>query len=86
MTSTKQYFQPSKHGLQSNDRFVREQECREITGLSRQHRWELEKTASFPKRVKLGSRTIAWRLSELQEWINNTSNSREAQGEHHEKA
>ena len=35
------------------DRLVRERECRAITGLARQRRWELEKQGKFPKRVHL---------------------------------
>lgn len=58
------------------DRLVREKECRQITGLSRQRRWEMEKAGRFPKRINLGTRSIAWRLSELQAWINDVSENR----------
>jgi prophage regulatory protein len=62
--------------LNSDDRLIREKECRKITGLSRQTRWSLEKTGDFPKRIKMGSRTIAWRMSEVQEWMDSLAESR----------
>lgn len=55
------------------DRLVRERECRAITGLARQRRWELEKQGKFPKRVHLGTRSVAWRLSDLEKWIDEVS-------------
>ncbi|AWB68464.1 transcriptional regulator [Saccharobesus litoralis] len=56
------------------DRFVREAECKTITGLSRTRRWELEQVGKFPKRIKLGERAVAWRLSDLMNWIEERSN------------
>lgn len=50
------------------DRFVRESECFERSGLSRTTRWRLEKRGEFPARVKIGPNCVAWRLSELIEW------------------
>lgn len=58
----------------AHDRFVREAECKQITGLSRTRRWELEKAGLFPKRVKLSERAIAWRLTALMAWIEERSN------------
>ncbi|GDY28271.1 hypothetical protein AHAT_41610 [Agarivorans sp. Toyoura001] len=58
---------------QLTNRFVRERECAQITGLSRQRRWKMEKQGTFPKRINLGPRTIAWKLSELQQWIEDTA-------------
>lgn len=55
----------------SSDRLIREPECKEITALSRQYRWELEKAGKFPKRIKLGTKAIAWRYNDIQEWIKN---------------
>lgn len=77
-TTTRQ--KPTKYTTQINDRLVREHECRAITGLSRQRRWELEKKGTFPQRIKLGSRTIAWRLSELQTWIAELAEQRAVNG------
>lgn len=51
------------------DRFVREKECKEITGLSRQQRWKMEREGKFPKRLLVSERAVAWRLSDLQNWM-----------------
>lgn len=80
MTTTTTLHKPTKNNFKNNDRLVREHECRSITGLSRQRRWELEKKGAFPQRIKLGSRTIAWRLSELETWINELAEQRAASG------
>lgn len=56
-------------------RFVREAECKFITGLSRTRRWELEKEGKFPKRIKLSERAVAWRLSDLMSWMEERSNA-----------
>ena len=56
------------------DRFIREAECKQITGLSRTRRWELEQIGKFPKRIKLGERAVAWRLTDLMNWIEERAN------------
>lgn len=58
-----------------NDRFVRETECKHISGLSRTRRWELERVGKFPKRIQLSERAIAWRLSDLMSWIEERANA-----------
>lgn len=52
-----------------HDRLVREKERREITSISRSQAWALEKQGLFPKRIKLGVRSVAWRRSDLLAWI-----------------
>lgn len=59
----------------SDERFVREPECKKITGLSRTRRWELEREGKFPKRIKLSERAIAWRLSDLISWMKERCNA-----------
>lgn len=57
--------------MASVDRFVREAECRQISGLSRSMRYELERAGRFPSHVKLtGERVVGWRLSDLMRWMN----------------
>ena len=56
------------------NRIIREPECREMTGLTRQYRLELEKRGRFPKRIKLAERIHGWRLSEIQQWIDQVAN------------
>jgi len=55
------------------DRIIREPECRELTGLSRTRRYELEQLGEFPRRVKLSSRASGWRLSSVMAWIETRS-------------
>ena len=56
------------------ERFIREQECREITGLSRTSRYEMEQEGRFPKRLKLNKRTVAWKLSDIRQWMKDLEN------------
>ena len=52
------------------DRFIREPECKRITGLSRTTRWRLERAGLFPKRRQISpGGLIAWLESEIQEWL-----------------
>ncbi len=51
-----------------SDRFIRERECRTITGLSRTTRWRLERKGEFPKRKKISPNGVAWLLTEIQSW------------------
>lgn len=41
----------------------------ETTGLRRTAIWKREKEGDFPKRVKLGTRNIGWRESEVLNWV-----------------
>jgi prophage regulatory protein len=61
--------------LHSTNRFVREAECKLMTGLSRTRRWELEKEGKFPKRIKLSERAVAWRFSDLMNWMEERVNA-----------
>ena len=53
----------------ARDRFVREKECREISGLSRTTRWRLMKNGLFPKTRKITPWARGWLLSELMGWV-----------------
>lgn len=55
--------------LKPTDRLICEDERRIITSISRSQAWVLEQDGLFPKRIKLGNRSVAWRLSEILEWI-----------------
>ncbi|UTV27883.1 helix-turn-helix transcriptional regulator [Photobacterium atrarenae] len=56
--------------LPQQDRFIREPERLKLTTISRTQAWKLEKQGLFPKRIRLGSRSVAWRLSEISDWLN----------------
>lgn len=58
----------------AGERFVREAERRIITGRSRAQWGRDEKTGTAPRGVKIGKRAVAWKLSELLQWMD----SREA--------
>lgn len=51
------------------DRFIREDEVRRITGLSRTSRWRLERRGEFPRRRRISGNAIGWLASEIQEWV-----------------
>jgi prophage regulatory protein len=54
--------------MQEADLYIRENECRQRTGLSRTTRWRLERAGRFPERRQLGDNSIGWLLSEVIEW------------------
>ncbi|EGR0550176.1 AlpA family phage regulatory protein [Vibrio cholerae] len=56
------------------DRLIREKERLQLTTISRTQAWRLEKLGLFPKRIRLGSRSVAWRLSEITKWLNSQQN------------
>lgn len=62
----------NKDGLQyipNLDRMIKESECKSMTTLANSTRWNLEREDKFPKRIKIGSKAVAYRLSEVQAWI-----------------
>jgi predicted DNA-binding transcriptional regulator AlpA len=56
------------------DRIVKEAERERITSISRSQAFQLERKGQFPKRVRLSSHSVGWRLSSLLDWVS----SREA--------
>ena len=52
-----------------SDRLIREEECRQLTGLSRSTRWRLEVNGAFPRRRRISTNSVGWLESELREWI-----------------
>ena len=51
------------------DRLIAERERRQITGVSRAHRWRMERAGTFPLRLSLGPKTVRWRLREVLGWM-----------------
>lgn len=51
------------------EKFIRFGSLAEIVGLSRTTIYRLEQQGQFPKRVKLGSNSVAWRMSEVLAWM-----------------
>ncbi len=60
---------PSKPSLSQSDRIIRTKELEQMVALSRPTIWRYEKAGRFPKRVKLGESSVGWKLSEVQQWI-----------------
>ncbi|MBA6415822.1 AlpA family phage regulatory protein [Colwellia sp. 6M3] len=51
------------------DRIVKEAEREKITAISRSQCFQLERKNQFPKRVRLSSHSVGWRLSELLKFV-----------------
>ena len=49
--------------------FIREKECRRMTGLGRTTRWEMERQGLFPKRRPVTDHRIGWCEAELHAWF-----------------
>ena len=50
-------------------RLIRYPEVGRLTGLSRTSVWRQEKAGKFPRRRRLGPNSVAWLLSEVQEYL-----------------
>ncbi len=59
---------PTATAVSDGDRFIREDECFRLTGLSRTTRWRLERRGEFPQRRQLSDNAIGWSLSEVCAW------------------
>jgi prophage regulatory protein len=55
--------------LSEPGRLLREDTVEMLTGLSRTTLWRMERERRFPRRKKIGLRAVAWRESEVREWI-----------------
>jgi len=51
------------------DVLLNQKEVCKIVTLCREQIWRLEKRGEFPKRIKLGVRRIAWRKSDIDNFI-----------------
>ena len=49
--------------------FMRLPEVVKLTRLSVATIWRMEQSGDFPKRVKIGKRAVAWRISDIQLWV-----------------
>ena len=52
-----------------NVRLIRLSEVKHLTGLSRSKIYSDMSEGSFPKSIKLGERSVAWNLADIEEWI-----------------
>ena len=51
------------------DRFIREKECKELTGLSRETRKRMESIGRFPIPYEISPGIKAYKESEIDEWF-----------------
>lgn len=51
------------------DRILREPEVLAQIGISRAQLWRLVSAGKFPARVRLTTRSMGWKQSEVQAWI-----------------
>ncbi|AEJ01329.1 phage transcriptional regulator, AlpA [Nitrosomonas sp. Is79A3] len=52
-------------------KFVKLETVKSMTGLSRSSIYQLINEGRFPNQVNLGSRSVAWVASEIEDWMNN---------------
>jgi len=50
-------------------RLIRSKEVQAITGLPKSSLHNMARAGSFPAPLKLGARAVAWRESDVDEWI-----------------
>jgi len=61
---------PSKAGTDRIDRFMRLDEVLHVTGLGRNTVYRRIREGTFPKQLRIGPNSVAWRQSEIIEWMN----------------
>ena len=63
----------------SNQTLVRPREAAAMLGISRKHLYALANRPDFPERVRVSDRVVAWRVSDLEQWIATKSEPLSAQ-------
>lgn len=56
------------------DRFIRMNELAPMLGLAQSTIYRLIKENKFPKQIKLTERTVVWRLSVINKWVEDKEN------------
>ena len=55
--------------MKMHDRLLRRREVEKITGIGRSSIYRLMKKGKFPRGVRIGSKVVRWRLSEIMAWL-----------------
>ena len=50
-------------------RILRREEVSRVTGLARATIYQKVKECSFPPPIRLGSRSVGWRLKDIDDWL-----------------
>ena len=58
-----------------NSQFIRLPQVKELTTLSKSSIYRLISDGDFPKQVLLGSRSVAWVRSQVEDWCHQKINS-----------
>lgn len=56
-------------------RFLRRSEVIRLTGLSTPSIYRLMSQGAFPRAVKIGARAVAWRESDVAQWMDSCPNN-----------
>jgi prophage regulatory protein len=56
-----------------DDRFLRDRDLDDITGLSRTTRWRLRRQKLFPAGRMISANCRAWLMSEIRDWMKATA-------------
>ena len=51
------------------ERLLKRREVEEITGLSRSTIYRMLNTGQFPQPVRIGPKTVRWRMSDIVKWM-----------------
>ena len=54
----------------SDQTLIRPRDAAAMLGISRKHLYALAEQPDFPQRIHISDRVIAWRVRDLEEWIN----------------
>lgn len=57
--------------IPDTNRLIRIKEVMHLTALNKSLIYQFEKEGKFPKRIKLSKRVVAWRYSEVVNWVHN---------------
>jgi prophage regulatory protein len=62
---------PNRSTIDSIDRFMRLAEVLQVTGLGRNTVYRRMREGTFPKQIKIGPNSVAWRQSAIAQWMLN---------------
>ena len=54
----------------SDQTLIRLRDAAAMLGISRKHSYALAEQPDFPKRIYISDRVVAWRVQDLEGWIN----------------
>lgn len=64
--------------------FLRRKDVERLVGLGRSSIYKMVADGKFPKQVRIGSRAVAWRSDEIEQWIQEKLSESE-EGNNYEK-